>query len=166
MESFFVMEKGNALAEGLIFGAISKLKDHQVQRSKFKHQSFNYLMLRLENYSWHHTNTWGYDHTLRCKCAVTHHIWIEADCHFVRVVKVEFNTLQLHAGNDLWAPLGHNLGGHPKILCTNEGNVLNRLAVEEKRFENRDAAVLNFVQFYEEKDMDFSEFCNEIFGDG
>ena len=123
-------------------------------------------MLRLENHTWHHTNTWGYDHTLRCKSAVTRHIWIEVDGQFVRVVKAAFNTLQLQADNDLWAPLGRNLWGHPKILCTNEGSILNRLAVEEKRFENRDAAVSNFVQFYEEKDMDFSEFCNEIFGDG
>lgn len=123
-------------------------------------------MLRLENHTWHHTNTWGYDHTLWCKSASTHHIWIEADGYFVRVVKAAFNTLQLQADNDLWTPLGHNFWGHPKILCTNKGSVFNRLAVEETRFENRDAAVSNFVRFYEEKDMDFSEFCNEIFGDG
>lgn len=97
---------------------------------------------------------------------MTHHMWIEADGRFVRVVKAEFNTLQLQVDNNLWAPLGYNLWGHPKILCNNAGSVLNRLAVEEQRFENRDAAVSNFVQFYEEKDTDFSEFCNEIFGNG
>lgn len=123
-------------------------------------------MLRLEDYSWEHTNTWGCNYTLRCKSAVTHHIWIEAGGYFIRVVKARFDKGQMQTDNDRWMSLGNNFWGHPKILRTDNDSVLNRLAVEEKRFANRDAAVSNFVRFYEEKDIDFSEFCNEVFGDG
>lgn len=58
-------------------------------------------------------------------------------------------------------------GSEEQIILTNDENsIFNRLAVEEKYFEGREATIYNRVCFYDEKDIDFSEFCSEIVGDG
>ena len=124
-------------------------------------------MLRLDNYSWSHKNTWDCDYSMRCRNVVMQHLWIETPDGFQRVVKAHFKNLQYRGeGRETWSNFNIPFWGHPKILHVDGESIFNRLAVEEKSFENRDAAAHNYVQFYEEKDVDLTEFCNEIFGDG
>ena len=42
----------------------------------------------------------------------------------------------------------------------------NRLAVVESRFEKHIDLLENFKRFQVPSEVDFTEFCNDIFGDG
>lgn len=42
----------------------------------------------------------------------------------------------------------------------------NRLAVIDKRFKNKTGSPIDYEHFLSEPDTDFTEFCNDIFGDG
>lgn len=63
-------------------------------------------------------------------------------------------------------PVGGSVLGFSKMIEPEGRYLYNRLAVEEKRFKRKRDADEDRASFPLTRDVDFSEFCNDIFGDG
>lgn len=123
-------------------------------------------ILRLENYQWQHINIWDCPYNIRCDQVETHHLWLSSPEGCLRAVKARFRNLCYRGTSDLWSPAEEGFWGYPEMLHMHENTLCNRLAVAEKHFEDRKAARKDMAAFRINKDVDFTEFCNEILGDG
>lgn len=121
---------------------------------------------RLDNYRWDHTNTWGWAYTMRCDTVETQHYWISADGYHARCVVALFENLAYHGVGKEWSRIGDLLWGFPHIIEASGNLVTNTLLVEEKRFSRRKDMFADKEAFMEQRDVNFQEFCNDIFGDG
>jgi hypothetical protein len=102
---------------------------------------------------------------MRCNSVDTQLLWISFAKGYYRIVRAHFKNLQHQGFKGNWYTLQDGVWGHPKILAAEETILTNRLFVIEKKFESRDAAMENMAQFHNIRDVDFAEFCNDIFGD-
>ena len=122
--------------------------------------------LRLDNYHWEHLNTWKWPYKMRCDVVDTTHYWFSLDGIYCRAVKARFENLQYDGIGSKWSPLDSCFWGFPKMIEPEGRHLYNRLAVEEKRFKRKKDAEADRASFMLTRDVDFSEFCNDIFGDG
>ena len=122
--------------------------------------------LRLDQFAWSHTNVWDCQYHLRCDCVETVHYWLRLKDRYLRVVKANFKNLEFLSEIHGWRTLHSHFWGFPKMIVSAEGDVYNRLAVCEKSFESLAEAETDIAAFPSLKDVDFTEFCNDIFGDG
>ena len=122
--------------------------------------------LHLTNHSWTHINIWNCDYNMRCDSVDTQHHWISSAKGYYRIVKAYFNNLQHQGFKDNWYTLQDGFWGHPKVLEADGTMLTNRLYITETKFENPDAAMKNMAKFHDIRDVDFTESCNDILGDG
>lgn len=121
---------------------------------------------RLDNYRWDHKNTWGWPYAMRCDTVETQHYWIAAEGYYARCVVALFENLAYHGVGSEWNQVGGMFWGFPHIIESSGNLVTNTLLVEEKRFTKRKDMFADKEAFHENRDVDFHEFCNDIFGDG
>ncbi len=121
---------------------------------------------KLTNATWEHINTWGYPYNFKCDYAKCEHIWISGFGKYCRVVKVHFTNLQMENTLGEYRKAGCMLWGFPGQITGENGNLHNRLLVEEKVFKNRMEALEDYLAFQENKNTNFKEFVNDIVGDG
>lgn len=122
--------------------------------------------LRLDNYHWEHLNTWRWPYKMRCDVAETTHYWFSLDGIYCRAVKARFENLQYDGIGGKWNALDGGFWGFPKMIMPDGHYLYNRLAVEEKRFKRKKDSDEDRATFPLTRDVDFSEFCDDIFGDG
>ena len=122
--------------------------------------------LRLDNYRWEHLNTWKWPYNMKCDCVETRHYWIKADGYYARCVTARFEGLAYEGFAGSWMNADGGFWGFPHMIEVNGRFCFNRLAVEEKRFKRRKDLLEDKSAFPIARDVDFSEFCNDIFGDG
>ena len=120
----------------------------------------------FENYQWEHINIYGFPYNMRCKRAETTHLWLECDQKYYRYVEARFANLEYESRAGEWYPLEEGFWGYPEVLTTEDGVTWNRLAEREKNFANREEAEADWSAFCADPVPDFTEFCNDIFGDG
>ena len=120
----------------------------------------------LENYKWTHTNTWDKPYYMRCDKVRSEHLWLACDGEYCRATKAMFSRLQYTGTIGRWNHVGTMLWGFPCILTGNPFSFWNRLAEPEKQFKTKEDAKRDWELFPENPDPDYSEFCNDIFGDG
>lgn len=120
----------------------------------------------LENHEWEHTNTWGCPYLMKCNKAESTHIWFSCYGKYSRCIQVKFTNLQYENAVGEYAPLGTMIWGYPEQIAGSNGNLYNRLFVEEKVFQNKAEAMKDRVNFALSPDPQFDEFLNDIFGDG
>ena len=120
----------------------------------------------LENYKWEHTNTWGWPYYMRCDKVESEHIWLACDGEYFRTVKAVFSKLQYAGATDQWKNVDTTLWGFPCILTGNPFSFWNQLAEPEKQFKTMEAGQQDWKEFLKSPDPDYSEICNDIFGDG
>ena len=120
----------------------------------------------LENYEWEHTNTWGLPYYMRCDKVESEHFWFACDGEYCRTVKAVFSKLQYAGDVGQWKHVGTMLWGFPCILAGNQFGFRNRLAESEKQFKTMEEVQQDWEVFLKSPDPDYSEFCNDIFGDG
>ena len=120
----------------------------------------------LENYEWEHTNTWGLPYYMRCDKVESEHLWFACDGEYCRTVKAVFSKLQYAGDVGRWKHVGTMLWGFPCILAGNQFGFRNRLAESEKQFKTMEEVQQDWEVFLKSPDPDYSEFCNDIFGDG
>ena len=120
----------------------------------------------LESYKWEHTNTWGWPYYMRCDKVESEHLWFACGGEYFRAVKAVFSKLQYAGTADQWNHIGTLLWGFPCILTGNPFSFWNRLAEPEKHFKTMEEVQQDWKAFLETPDPDYSEFCNDIFGDG
>lgn len=122
--------------------------------------------LRLDNYRWEHLNTWRWPYNMKCDVVNTTHFWFSLDGGYRRAVKARFENLQYEGIGGGWHHLDDCFWGFPQIIVNEDSVLYNRLAVEEKRFKRKKEAEEDRTGFVLARDVDFTEFCNDIFGDG
>ena len=120
----------------------------------------------LENFSWEHLNTWRWPYMMRCEKAECRHFWFKEEETFVRCVKAVFYGLAYEGLMDDWIKVGDMLWGYSHMIEFEPPRVYNRLAEIEKTFKTRDDALADIASFRSDYSPDFTEFCNDIFGDG
>lgn len=120
----------------------------------------------LENFEWDHLNTWKHTYRMRCDTVDTIHLWIQEDDHYKRIMFARFQGLCMESliGNS-WRPLEDGFWGFPMMIILTEQGLINQLAVEEDRFNTETEALEDCRNFSTEK-INFTEFCNDLFGDG
>lgn len=121
---------------------------------------------RMDNYRWDHTNVWGWPYHMRCDTVETQHFWFAAEGYYVRGLMAMFENLQYSGMRDEWIPLDDKFWGFPHIIEESDSLMYNTLIVEEKRFTRRKDLKADKDQFATKRDVDFTQFCNDIFGDG
>lgn len=120
----------------------------------------------LENHAWEHTNTWGCPYLMKCDKAECTHIWFSCYGKYSRCIQVKFTNLQYENAVGDYAPLGSMIWGYPEQIAGRNGNLYNRLFVEEKVFKNKAETMNDRMNFIHSPDPQFDEFLNDIFGDG
>lgn len=123
-------------------------------------------VLHLEGYQWEHRNTWGCPYKMRCDRVRSRHLWLNGPEGICRVVMAEFENLRYEGMSGLWVPLLDGFWGFPMMLASEGTRVRNRLAVTEKRFPSLEAARQNMAAFQPAQDVDFTAFCQDVFGNG
>lgn len=116
-------------------------------------------------YQWEHRNIWGCIYHMRCSAVNTEHRWIECEGRYYRCVTASFEDLEW-AEEGEWCKVDDSTWGIPHMLCFEKNCVRNRLAEVENMFETKEEMENDYQKFFEKPIPDFSEFCNEIFGDG
>lgn len=114
------------------------------------------------NFEWEHINTWGFPYPMRCEKLKSTHYWIKSNKKLCRIIKAEFTNLQHKNAIDEWTEI-NSIWGHPHII---EFGMYNTLMVVEKKFDTIEELKENMQHFSSIEDMNFTEFCNDIFGDG
>ena len=122
--------------------------------------------LRLDNYRWEHLNTWRWPYNMKCDMVDTTHYWFALDGVYFRAVKARFKNLRYKDIGDGWTAIDDRFWGFPMMIAAEENYLYNRLAVEERRFNRKRDAEDDRASFPSTRDVDFTEFCNDIFGDG
>ena len=122
--------------------------------------------LRLDNYRWEHLNTWRWPYNMKCDVVDTTHYWFALDGIYCRTVKARFNNLRYEDIGGGWTAIEDRFWGFPMMIVPDGRYLYNRLAVEEKRFKRKKDAEEDRAAFPKTRDVDFTEFCNDIFGDG
>lgn len=120
----------------------------------------------LENHAWTHLNTWEWPYYMRCDKVESEHLWLSCGREYCRATKAIFMKLQYtgHIGD--WSDIGTMLWGFPCILTGDSNSFWSRLAEPEKCFKTRADAQQDWESFRRAPDPDYTEFCNDIFGDG
>lgn len=120
----------------------------------------------IKDFAWTHLNIWEYPQELRCKQVELHHLWIECEQRFYRVMYANFTGLEHLSITEEWRKVGEMLWGYPEILDYLPPHIFNRLAEPELGFDSLDALQDDWLSFQAEPVPNFIEFCNDIFGDG
>ena len=113
-------------------------------------------------FKWEHINIWGFPYYLRCEGLNSKHYWIKSHTDYYRIIKARFRKLQYKNTMDEWSDID-SIWGYPHII---EFGMYNTLMVIEKRFDTLKELKEDMNQLNSIKDMDFTSFCNDIFGDG
>ena len=113
-------------------------------------------------FKWEHINIWGFRYYLRCEGLNSKHYWIKSHTDYYRIIKARFRKLQYKNTMDEWSDID-SIWGYPHII---EFGMYNTLMVIEKRFDTLKELKEDMNQLNSIKDMDFTSFCNDIFGDG
>lgn len=120
----------------------------------------------LENYSWEHLNTWHFPYPMRCDKVECEHYLFRDENRYVRCVKANFYGLSYEGFKGDWIGVGEMFWGYPHLIEHNPPRVYNRLAEIEKTFDSKDTALEDWSSLRSSYVPIFTEFCNDIFGDG
>lgn len=121
---------------------------------------------RLDNYRWEHMNVWRWPYYMCCDAVETQHFWIAANGYYTRAVQAIFENLRYASIRGEWIQVDDWFWGFPHIIEESDSLVSNSLLVEEKRFGRRKELLADKESFPISRDVDFTQFCNDIFGDG
>lgn len=122
--------------------------------------------VELKNHAWEHLNTWQCPYNMRCDKVISEHLWFECEGEWVRAVKAEFMFLRYQGAIGQWKLVGDMLWGFPGMLAGDPAKFFNVFAEPEKYFKTKRDLETDWQAFKGTPDPDFTEFCNDIFGDG
>ena len=122
--------------------------------------------LIMKDYSWEHRNTWGCPYYMRCSKVETKHLWLACGGAYSRVLYAHFTNLEYQGVIDQWKTVGMMLWGYPELLSYEPPHINNRIAEPERVFNTEQECEDDWIAFKDHPVPDFTEFCNDIFGDG
>ena len=125
-------------------------------------EAVSYTMPTAE---WEHLNVWKCPYKMRFQLAEIQQFWFESDDKYIRAMKAKITDLKCEEYNDSWIDI-KTPWGFPHIIEKEAACTYNRLAITDKRFDSKTEAEIDYEHFLSAPDTDFTEFCNDIFGDG
>lgn len=115
---------------------------------------------------WEHLNIWGFPNPLRYESVDVTFYWFSEKGAYCRCMIAQFQNLEMESFAGSWRTLADVTWGHPHIVELEGICTFNRLAVIESRFEKHVDLLKDYKHFQLPSEVDFTEFCNDIFGDG
>lgn len=115
---------------------------------------------------WDHINIWGFPNPLRYESVDVTFYWFSEKDRYRRCMTARFQNLELESLTGKWTPLAEITWGHPHIVELEGTCTYNRLAVVDSFFKKHNDLLEDFNRFQPPDEVDFTEFCNDIFGDG
>ena len=115
---------------------------------------------------WDHINIWGCPNPLRYESVDVTFYWFSEKGSYCRCMTAQFQNLEMESLKGTWHPLADITWGHPHIVELEGTCTFNRLAVVECRFKKHIDLLEDYKRFETPQEVDFTEFCNDIFGDG
>lgn len=123
-------------------------------------------LFALTNHSWEHKNIWNCPYYMRCKEVRTEHLWVQCGELLSSAIYAHFTGLEYQGPLGNWKKVGTMLWGYPELLEYHDPHIHNRLAEPERTFSSIDELERDWIEFRKNPRPDFTEFCNDIFGDG
>lgn len=120
----------------------------------------------MSEFEWEHRNTYGCSYYMRFKSAQVKHFWFKHEEHYLRCVKADMVDLQYKNTKGDWLFLEGCYWGFPNTIMFAPPHTFSQLAVQEKVFKTIEELRIDDENFEPSIDVDFTEFCNDIFGDG
>ncbi len=124
-------------------------------------------MFALRDHQWIHKNVWNCDYLMHADLIVAIQVLLKVGKQYLRTVRPFMRGLKCdtpdHRDNLGWLPLKENFWGFPQMLISDEHGVECRLLLAEQLYDDLDAALTDLSNV---DCLDFSSFCDEIFGDG
>lgn len=124
-------------------------------------------MFALKDHEWTHMNVWDCAYLLHADLIVAIQVLLKHGKSYVRAVRPFMKGLRCNTPEDIdslgWLALKDNFWGFPHMLISDDHGIESRLLLAEQVYNDLDSAVgdLNNVAL-----LDYSSFCDEIFGDG
>lgn len=115
---------------------------------------------------WDHINIWGFPNPLRYESVDVTFYWFSEKGSYCRCMTAQFQNLEMESLKGTWHPLADITWGHPHMVELEDTCTFNRLAVVECRFKKHIELLEDYRRFETPQEVDFTEFCNDIFGDG
>lgn len=115
---------------------------------------------------WHHVNTWGCIYEMKFDSADVRHFWLKDGDKFYRVMKARVKNICHKNTQNEWVDGTSMFWGFPCMLVVDGDILFNRLACVEKIFDSFSDMTNDYMSFMEMPDVEFQQFCNDIFGDG
>lgn len=125
-------------------------------------EAVSYIMPCTE---WEHINVWDCPYKMQFQSAEIQQFWFEIDNTYVRAMKAKITDLKYEDYSGSWSDIG-TMWDFPHIIEVEAPYTYNRLAVAEKGFDNRAEFEGDYKHFLSVHDTNFTNFCNDIFGDG
>ena len=113
-------------------------------------------------FEWEHINIWGFPYSMKRDSLDSKHFWISHKNKLCRVIKAKFENLQMKNVIGEYSDI-LMIWGFPHII---EFGMYNTLMVIEKEFNSVNELKSDMRSFSSVEDMNFTSFCNDIFGDG
>lgn len=120
----------------------------------------------MKAYEWNHKNVYGFTYCMKFKDARIKHFWFKYENKFLRCIKADMTDLQYRNTKGAWIPLEGGYWGFPNIIMFEPPHTYSQLAVKEKVFNTIEELKTDDENFEPGIDINFTEFCNDIFGNG
>lgn len=120
----------------------------------------------MRDYTWEHKNIYGFPYYMRFKSAKVKHYWFQAENNYFRCLSADVVGLQYKNTCGEWLNRDDDYWGFPNIIINEPPHTRTQLAVQEKVFRSIDELQNDDENFEPGIDINFTEFCNDIFGDG
>jgi hypothetical protein len=119
--------------------------------------------------AWNHYNIYDCIYSMRADKCTNSYIWIKQGKNYLRCVKPSFVNLQYLAIKDEYVKFNNNFWGYPNIITTREdsnGNLITEtnLYIKDCVFNSERELLDDAENFIVE--TNYTEFCNDIFGNG
>jgi hypothetical protein len=119
--------------------------------------------------SWNHYNIYNCIYSMVADKCTNSYIWIKRGSKYLRCMKPSFVNLRCLAAPDEYIKFNNNFWGYPNIITTYKdfkGNLITEanLYVKDCVFNSKEELMNDMENFTGESN--YTEFCNDIFGNG
>ena len=121
-------------------------------------------MFEIDNPEWEHINIWGFPYMMKASKATVTQLLLKKGKKYIRCIKPAFTEFYYTGHPECgYLKLTDNFWGFPEVIEMKNEVHSGRLYQIEKIYENKTDAMKDMGDVSK---LDYTEFCNDIFGDG
>lgn len=125
-------------------------------------ESIYHTVVGVHNMFWTHTNIWGFPYEMKIDEGRVAVYWIEEEGQYKRIILPYFVNVQYDGGITGYRQV-NNAWGNPEVIVINDNSITLNYGYCDVIFPSP-------KEFYNDilkpRPFDFTQFCNEIFGNG